>query len=373
MMLTKEKLKLFFAGTFISVLTFFLLFAGLELFLRIFKIQSDNFLAQDPVLGWTHLSDKTGYSIGEGYKVKRRLNKDGFIGPDYDYAKPQNVYRIVIAGDSLTEAFQVEEADSYPALTEKKINDSGTAQKTEILNMGIAGYGTQRELYVLENKGLKFNPDIFVLAFFTGNDFEDNLDEIDKKAIFTAEQKFKNKIKLFLRNHFASWRFILRLKSRNNFLAYLKNNGNSEAGGSGYDPIFKKEYSGKTEKLIEKSEKLLLEFKNLADKNGKDHLVLILPSAGQVYLDGKNDYDPEKANKILKNFFEKQGINYIDLLPDLKNSYKLNSEKDLYFPLDGHPNENGHLVISNRLADYFIKLISNQNVFVKRALGLSQN
>src|SRR3989338_9440760 len=287
MMQIKEKFKKLIPGVIVSIFTFLTLFMLLELSLRVLKIQSDNFIRQDPVLGWTHLANKEGYSIDKEFKVKRRLNKDGFIGRDYSYAKNEDVFRVVIAGDSLTEGFQVNEADTYSALIESKINNLGFDKKVEVLNMGIAGYCTQKELYVLEKEGLRFNPDLLILAFFVGNDFTDNMNEnIDRKAKFSEFQEFKNDVKLFVRNHSVAWRFVLYQKSRNKFLNYFKNRNNPTAPNSIIiDPLSQKEYSEETQKMVNRSKELLLLFKKLADENKKDHLVLILPSVGQIYSD----------------------------------------------------------------------------------------
>lgn len=360
MMQIKEKIKTIIPGIIISIITFSVLFCVLELSLRILKIPSGNFIKQDPVLGWIHLSNKEEYSIGRGFKIKRRLNKDGFIGRDYDYIKPPGIYRIVIVGDSLTEGFQVNETDTFSALIESKINNAGFDKKVEVLNMGVAGYGTQKELYVLEKEGLKFNPDLLITAFFTGNDFTDNMNEnIDREAKFTTFQEFKNDIKLFARNHFAAWRFILQQKSRNKFLNHFKNkNSSSTKDGIMTDSLFQKKYSKETQKMVNRSEELLLEFKRLADENKKDHLVLILPSAGQVYSQGGYNFYPDEINEVLKDYFKLQKIKYIDLLPKFKNYYKLKPEMPLYLPADGHPSEKGHLVISEGVVEYLKKLLN---------------
>ena len=356
----KEKIRALLGGLIISLFTFLLLFLCLELGLRVLKIQSDNFIKQDPVLGWVHAPNKEGYSISREFKVKRRINKDGFIGPDYSYAKDSEVYRVVIAGDSLTEAFQIKESDTFAALTERNVNNSDPSKKVEILNMGIAGVGTKKESYVLENKGLKFNPDMLILAFFVGNDFSDNMTEnINTEGQFTEWREFKNNIKLFLRNHSVAWRFFLRQKSKNKLPRFFKKEKSLTTDDNiNTAPLSQKAYSDYEKKMIDTTQKLLLEFKKLAEKEEKEHLVLILPSAAQVYLDESEGFYPEKINKTLKKYFELHRINYIDLLPDLKNRHKMNSEEPLYFPIDGHPNENFHRIVAEKLADYLNKLIT---------------
>ena len=368
----KENIKVFFPGLIISFFTFLFLFLCLELGLRVLKIQSDNFIKQDPVLGWVHMPDKEGYSISKEFKVKRRVNKDGFIGPDYNYDKDSDTYRVVIAGDSLTEAFQIKESDTFAALAERSVNNLDLDKKVEIMNMGIAGVGTKKEIYILENNGLKFDPDLLILAFFAGNDFYDNMTEnINPEAKFTRWREFKNNIKLFFRNHSTAWRFILRQKSRNKLLNFLKKEKNlttnlggtpllgaTYIGNTNADPLFKEVYSDDVRKMIDMTQKLLLEFKKLAEREKKNHLVLILPSAAQVYLNGSEGFYPERINEVLKKYFESESIKYIDLLPDLKNQYKMRPEELLYFPIDGHPNENFHRIVAEKLADYLNELVT---------------
>lgn len=376
MMQIRERLKFLLPKIAISIFAFLFIFVVLEVTLRILKIQSDNFIMQDAVLGWTHIPDKTGYSISQEFKVKRRINKDGFIGRNYDYFKNPGIYRMVVAGDSMTEAFQMEESKTYSALIESKSADF-LGKKVEALNMGMAGIGTQKETYILETKGLKFDPDLLVMAFFVGNDFYDNTKEkVNLGAEFTEFRKLKNNIKLFFRSNSAVWRFILNKKSKNIFLKSINSKNNpAAAANTAVDPVFLEEYSTETQDMVQNTEELLLKFKNTADRAGKDNLVLILPSASQVYphtitnevknrpkgdhsfgvgvnFDKKPDSDPEKINKILGDFFKVEKINYIDLLPDFKNSYKLNPDKPLYFPVDGHMNERAHSIVADKVLNY---------------------
>ena len=87
-------------------------------------------------------------------------------------------------------------------------------------------------------------------------------------------------------------------------------------------------------------------------------MVLILPSAAQVYLNGNDGFYPERINEVLKKYFESESIKYIDLFPDLKNQYKMRPEELLYFPIDGHPNENFHRIVAGKLADYLNELVT---------------
>ena len=349
-----QSLKNLLLGLVLTALTFVFLFSVLEVVLRITKIQSDNFIMQDPVLGWIHLSNKEGYSRDEEFSVKVRLNKDGFIGRDYEYLKPEKTMRILTIGDSITEAFQLEEESSYSKLLEQKLKDSFSSINFEVLNMGIAGYGTEREYYIFRDRGLKFDPDIVVLGFFVGNDLSDNMSEnINPEATFSKYTSFKNKIKLFIRNHSTAWRFILRQKSRNSLLAHLKNRGNNELDNSEMttNPL-------EIKSQLDRSIFLIRKFRELANGNDIDLVVAILPSASLTYSDRKDS--SVKLSDDLIVFLAKENINYVDLLPNFADWAKLNPNKTAHFPLDGHPNTDGQSIIADGIGSYLKRTLSEK-------------
>lgn len=351
--------KKLLTGLTITGVTFFTLFILLEVSIRVLRIESDNLIMQDPVLGWVHVSNKNGYSRGKEFSVKVRINRDGFIGRDYSYSKPENTIRILTIGDSLTEAFQVSEEKSYSQLLEENLKNNFKNNDFEVLNMGIAGYGTQREYYVLKDTGLKFNPDIAVFGFFTGNDFSDNMTEnINPDTSFSKYRDIKNRVKLFARNHSVAWRFILRKKSKNKILAYLLNKNTDDVaedlrGG-------KKNQDDDVQKQLDRSIGLLRSVKKLSDNNNIVLVIAILPSGGQVY--GKDNNFGELENGLI-SFLEKERINYVDLLPYFKNWAKLNSGQVLYWPIDGHPNEYGHYVIATGVGEYLTNFLKKHGNF----------
>ena len=44
----------------------------------------------------------------------------------------------------------------------------------EIINTGVVGWGNDQEYLFLIDEGLRYEPDIVLLAFYTGNDMTDN-------------------------------------------------------------------------------------------------------------------------------------------------------------------------------------------------------
>lgn len=97
---------------------------------------------------------------------------------NFSYAKSPGTVRILALGDSHTAGYEVAQTESFAAVLEQLYDE--TNQSVEVINAGISGFGTAEQLVFLENEGLKYHPDIVVLAFYA-NDFEDNV----KSGIFS--------------------------------------------------------------------------------------------------------------------------------------------------------------------------------------------
>lgn len=122
----------------------------------------------DAQLGWKHSANVHRVFVNElGERAEVRQNQYGDRGPTYPLAKDANRYRILVLGDSFVEGVQVGEDDLFTALLER------TDPQLEVLNAGVAGYGTVQEYLYLETAGLKHNPDLVLLMIFD-NDLSDN-------------------------------------------------------------------------------------------------------------------------------------------------------------------------------------------------------
>src|SRR5262245_61750664 len=101
-----------------------------------------------------------------------KTNNKGFRDDkDYAYAKPTGTLRVLLLGDSHTAGFEVDQDKTYASVLERSLAERGV--RAEVLNTGISGFGTAEELAYLENEGLRYAPDVIVVAFFA-NDFSDS-------------------------------------------------------------------------------------------------------------------------------------------------------------------------------------------------------
>ena len=112
----------------------------------------------DPSKGWRpkpNLRDVTVF----GNKILN-TNSKGLRGKkDFPYVKEKEKLRILILGDSFTFGDEVSDAETYPAYLQQML------PHTEIINMGVHGYGHDQMLILLREEGVKYEPDIVILGF----------------------------------------------------------------------------------------------------------------------------------------------------------------------------------------------------------------
>jgi GDSL-like lipase/acylhydrolase family protein len=138
----------------------------------------------DPWLGWAKPPLAEGWLHRPEYHVHLQINAHGLRGPDRDYRKPPGTRRILLLGDSFTEGFTVREEATTRAVLESSLRRSGCGD-WEVINAGTMGYGTDQEYLFYQREGRRYEPDIVVVMFFY-NDLNGNLAS-EAKPWFTVE------------------------------------------------------------------------------------------------------------------------------------------------------------------------------------------
>ncbi|HEX7184626.1 MAG TPA: SGNH/GDSL hydrolase family protein [Thermoanaerobaculia bacterium] len=146
-----------------------------EVALRIAGVSNPNFYQPDPVRGWALRPGAEGWWRKEG-NAWVKINRDGMRDEEHPAAKPAGELRIAVLGDSCVEALQVPAEKTFWALLEKELArcPAVRGRKVEALSFGVSGYGTAQELLTLRHQVWKYDPDLVLLAFYTGNDVRNN-------------------------------------------------------------------------------------------------------------------------------------------------------------------------------------------------------
>jgi len=367
---------------FINTLVFALMLGMFELGIRIFVPQN---LRADPEN--SHIGFGFSYRPKPGYKalVKRaerivtwKINSQGLRDNEIPYQKPVDTYRIVGLGDSFTFGFHVEQEETYLHRLEKMLNDrpdlalSIGKQQIQTINMGVGAYGVAAAHHMLQQEGLRYTPDLIVTAVFVGNDLGETLNE-HRRRIDTSQQSDNSaevidwiydeagkswswRVRKYLGSHFQSYVF---LTTRLNILMVrLKLVRVDDATID----VLRVEESETVSQGWQQLTAYLEEIQAVALENHAEHLVMIIPLRHQVdeqewsllrqtYNLAAEDFELDRPQRILKEFFINQGIDYIDLLPMLRQS-----ENNAYYAKDPHFNVAGHSIAAAALFQH----ISNQ-------------
>ena len=104
----------------------------------------------------------TGEQYTWGHKV--RSNSWGYRGPEVP-PKPDDVYRILVLGDSLTWGVGLTEDQRFTHIAEQKLSQMLPDKKFEVINFGFPGYPTVTERDELYKHYDDVKPDLIVVGF----------------------------------------------------------------------------------------------------------------------------------------------------------------------------------------------------------------
>jgi len=98
--------------------------------------------------------------------VRIRINAQGQRDDvDRPTAKPKDVYRIVVLGDSFTFGGKAPLDQTFPRSLERKLQRLDGSRRYEVVNLAVPGYNTEQEMLRLREEGLAYRPDLVVVNF----------------------------------------------------------------------------------------------------------------------------------------------------------------------------------------------------------------
>jgi hypothetical protein len=111
-----------------------------------------------PTRGWAVKPNVRGASAFPGKVLCS--NSRGLRGErEHAYEKPPGAHRILLLGDSFTFGDEVSDAETYAALLQEMLPE------TEVINLGVHGYGHDQMLIYFEEEGVKYQADLVILGF----------------------------------------------------------------------------------------------------------------------------------------------------------------------------------------------------------------
>ena len=261
-------------------------------------------------------SDPRGY-FGTGNAIVTRVNSQGFRGREAAAERPAGSLRIAVLGDSFTMGTGVRDEHTLPARLEEEL--AGDRPGVEVLNFGVGGTNTSRQVRLLERQVLAYRPDLVLVVVFLN----------DAGRLGTIRFLSKPWLLARLRGHSRFLEAVLRAPER-----WLLHRSMVRHYRRGFEP------DSPGWLTVQKE---LRSAKSLCDSNGCDLMVAVYPVL--FGLDGS--YPFRAAHAAIAEFCRREAISFADLLPALEGR----EPKRLWVhPLDQHPNEIAHSLAAARLA-----------------------
>jgi hypothetical protein len=114
----------------------------------------------DPSKGWSLRPNIRDMEVFQ--KKILNTNSKGFRGKkEYSYTKSKDKLRILMLGDSFAFGDEVSDNETYSYYLQEILPN------TEVINLGVHGYGHDQMLILLKEEGIKYKPDIVLLGFFS--------------------------------------------------------------------------------------------------------------------------------------------------------------------------------------------------------------
>jgi lysophospholipase L1-like esterase len=283
-------------------------------------------------------------------------NSFGFREREFAIPKPDNVFRIMVLGDSLTWGAGLAVEERYTNRLEKYLNErlkGKFPKRIEVLNFGIPGGPTIAERDILRTFIDLVNPDLVIVGFCL-NDPQPKSQEwsIEKDRIHRYARFFLSPIRRLFR--------ILRLELtasfiENGFYKTLEKLGIIPPWYVALDRVY-----DKNSKEWKDFEEALKDIRDMSNKKGLPPPIFAVLNQG-VYTDKPTDYrNPDDMLKLYLKWYHqaedtasKIGFKTVNFEKEIAE--KLHDKPLAVNVLDGHPSAEVNDIYAQKLAEFIIK------------------
>jgi hypothetical protein len=215
---------------------------------------------------------------------------------------------------------------------------------TEVLNFGVVAIGPREYLQLWRDEAAAYRPDLALLCLFVGNDIQKN----SSRSLFHREVLMV----------YAVPRRVFSLAGAFDVAA-----GDATEWGTFGEQEYLRVEIGRSKVCLREPPSALRRawretfavLDDLVREIGPRLRVVIIPDELQVsdalfsaVTAGREaDYDRERPQRLLGEFFAARGVSYLDLLPELRRA---EASGRTYMPRDTHWNERGHAVAAGAIA-----------------------
>ncbi len=335
-------------GLTLLVLEIFIRIAGInDQFTR--KVFSKNLLQISENSTLIYELKPGGSSFIDG--VPNVISAQGLRDREYDIPKPPGVKRILILGDSVTYGLGVRLEDTFAKQLEIMLAEDNypSIKKIEVLNMGVNGYKTVQEVEHLKVNGLRFEPDVVILAYNLNDpgDFSRELPYFNswQNRQWTSDSmSLPAKIKGRL-SQYSELAFMIEYRTLRLRLGKVVEDqpGQQPDGRRNYDGYFHLYRNAQAMNALETALDVL---RDTAAQSRFSVVLAMVP----LLMDFQ-DYRWKELHEQILALGQQRGFSMVDLLPELSSRVSSASELQRRHDDFEHPNPLGHRFIAEALRE----------------------
>jgi lysophospholipase L1-like esterase len=272
--------------------------------------------------------------------IEIKINGFGFRDKNYSLNKGDKK-RVIFVGDSLTYGWQINLHETYHKQLEVLLHSKN--YDADVLGMGIVGYNTVQEYYLIKEKVLKFNPDIIVLQI-CANDFRRTLGiKKETKGEHYILIPYRDVAIPYVLANSSITQFLMRLSHLYKFIN-LK-----------LELLIKKwnkNYTAKDYFLMgeEKSFRYLIKIKKFLDEQGIKFCAVIFPNKKT-----RETYRHASLHQRIRSVLTNLHVPYIDLYRE----FNIIGSADIWAD-KSHPNGKGNRIAAEALLDFLLPMLNER-------------
>jgi hypothetical protein len=302
----------------------------------------------------------------ENQLMEYRLDCAGYRTDIVCGPKPPGTYRIVMIGSSVAMGERVPIEKTVATLLPQELSPPGGRQ-VELYNEAM-GYGFARNTALRFNDVLAAKPDLILWVL--------TLVDVKLAGFLYAENPFakpdhaslsrprlahslKNSVKDAIREHGGRFlsgtalrHFLYQHESQDQYLqSYLTMPDGAEGFWDAGPGALRAEPSPEWLTHLREFDGYAAEVAGKARTAGVPLVAVLVPNRAQAAMISRGEwpagFDPYRLDRALRSIITSHGGTYLEILPDFRT---IPNPERHYFPLDGHPDADGHAIIAGFLA-----------------------
>jgi len=318
-----------------------------------YSLEVNMYFEPDPYTGFRNKPLSRGtYPSG----IEAMANSRGHRDDEVSVPKDQDVFRILLVGDSFTVGANVEQAEVYGQVLEDLLNE-GAGKPVEVVNTGVGGWSPFQYAQYLEHYGAEFAPDLVLVGLFVGNDLFIDRFAIEQTLTAVLGRRVSReaaldrtiRLKVFAYEHSHLFRALTSAAPENiNF----NRTDCGDFGDGYYTEVQKKRLSTHLSrpaaddlKLLDRNVAELGRMRAQAEELGAAFVVVVFPDENQinpllqteVISPGEESrYDFDMPQKVLHERLDEAGIVWVDMLDTIRSDSRCLFMNDTHWVPAGH-------------------------------------